>query len=135
MAYTFPPGLDAVVARYLAAGRRLRDYEYSNSVTAADTNAAEDTAFISIGSLPFIWTGSYAYAVTETFSFRLRDGQAGTAFASARGAHVGKYADGFVPLNAPWVFADGTVLTLDYKRETGSSDTLYVTLKGLLVEG
>ena len=135
MSYRFPPGLDVHVNNLLAQGKRLVPYEFSNSVTAAATTAAQDDAFLSIGSNPFLWTATFGWAATETFSFRLIQVGTGEAFASARGAHTGKFSDGFVPLDASYLLNDSAVLALDYKRETGSSDTLYVTLKGLLIKG
>ncbi len=134
MAYSFPPGLDQLVAGLTAQGKTLVPYEYSNSVTAADTNAAQSDAFLSIGAVPFIWTAVFAWAETETFSFRLIELGTARTFASARGAHSGKYSDGFVANDAPYLLQDGAILALDYKRETGSSDTLRVTIKGLRVE-
>lgn len=126
------PGLEAVVESARSAGFRLIPYILTGSQAATSTTSQENNSFIINSNNPFIMTGIWAYQSAETWTFRIKDQAQGLAFASAQTIVTNQFAQGFVPFDHPYTLGPGSAVGLDYTMTTGSSATLYVSIKGIL---
>ena len=126
------PGLGRVVDEARDAGFRLIPYVLTGSQAATSTTSQENNSFIINSNNAFIMTGIFAYQSAETWTFRLKDQSQGIAFASAQTIVTNTYANGYVPFDHPYTLGPGSALGLDYTMTTGSSATLYVSIKGIL---
>ncbi len=129
------PGMTEMVAKAREAGYLPVPYRLGGDQAETVNTVQTNGAFITNQNLGFIIGGEMAGTTvgTGTWTYRLTDGTTGVGFSQNRGAVTAVYDNGFVPWAYAYYLGPAAVIQLEYQMLTGSSATLTVQLKGVLL--
>jgi len=129
------PGLAEMIAEAKTQGFMPVPYRVGGDQAETVNTVQTNGAFITNQNLPFLVAGEMAANTvgTGTWAYRLTDGTTGVGFSQNRTPVAGVFGNGFVPWDHAYYLGPSAVIQLEYQMLTGSSATLTVQLKGVLL--